>query len=68
MAEVNYLMTVTTSPQTYWSPRTDNVNPCDTALLPDHQSIRIKLTTHPDTPPLKMLFPKPIRELGFFEH
>ena len=27
-------------PQTYWSMRTDKVNPCNTALLPYHQPIR----------------------------
>ena len=26
-------------PQASWSPRTDNVNPCDTTLLPHHQPV-----------------------------
>ena len=40
MEEVNYMMAMSTSPQTYWSLRIDNVNPCDTTLLPHHQPIR----------------------------
>ncbi|XP_061295607.1 olfactory receptor 52K1-like [Bos javanicus] len=37
MEEINYLTTTGISLQTYQSLRTDNVNPCDTALLPHHQ-------------------------------
>ena len=48
-------------PQVYWSLRIDHVNPCDTTLLPQHQSIRELCTSwlytlwHPLTWPLKML-------------
>ena len=38
MEDINYLMIIST--QTYWSLRINNVNPCDTAMLPHHQSIR----------------------------
>ena len=40
MEEINYLMTTGISLQTYQSLRTDNVNPCATALLPHHQVVR----------------------------
>ena len=35
--DVNYLTTISTQPQVSWSLRTDNVNPCDTTLVPVHQ-------------------------------
>ena len=40
MVDVNYLMTMSTEPQASWSLRTDNVDPCDTALRPHHQPVR----------------------------
>ena len=39
MEEVNYLMTKSTY-KTYWSLKSDNDNPCDSALLPHYQPIR----------------------------
>ena len=63
------------SPQTYWSLRTDNVNPCDTALLPHHQPIRELCTSWSHTlgcslPHLafKNVLLKPIREFRLSEH
>ena len=38
--EINHLMTWAHGSQTYWSLRIDNVNSCDTTLLPHHQPIR----------------------------
>ena len=40
MEDSNYLMTMSSSPQTSWSLKTDNVTSCDTTLLPHHQPVR----------------------------
>ena len=61
--------------QTYWSLRTDIVNPCDTALLPPppstmNQRTVHELITYPGRPsftcPLKMLCWNPAESSGFF--
>ena len=65
MEKVNYLMTMSSSPQTYWSPRIDNVNSRDMVLLP-HQ--RIAHHRPSDLIPhlaFKNVFLKPIREFKF---
>lgn len=40
MEDVNYLMTMSTQPQTSWSLKTDKVNLCDITLFSHHQPIR----------------------------
>ena len=40
MEDAKYLMIKSTWHQDSWSIRTDNVNPCDTSLLPPHQPVR----------------------------
>ena len=65
-------MTMSTSLQTYWSLRTDNVNLCDITLLPHHQPIREigRSSSHtlgcPSlTLPLKMPCWNPLGRSGF---
>ena len=71
MEEVSYLMTIRIELQTYWCLRIDNVNPCDTALLPHHQPIRIAygLITYPGIPFPHLAFKnallKPMGSSGF---
>ena len=38
MEDIKYLMIMST--QTYWNLRISSVNPCDTGMLPHHQSVR----------------------------
>ena len=58
---INYLMAISTQPQASWSLRTDNVNPCDTALLPYHQPEMHKLITYSVTlPPTPLPAPTPL--------
>ena len=40
-----YLLTMSTQPQASWSPRPDNMNPCDTTWLSHHQPIREPCTS-----------------------
>ena len=75
MKEIYYLMIGSISPQTFWHLRTDDVNPCDTALLPHHQPIRELCTSWSHTPwpspltwPLKVLCRNPLRSWGLFGH
>ena len=61
--------------QVFWNSRTDNANPCDTALFPHHQPIRDLYTSWSHTlwvPYPHLTFKNasltPIREFGSFEH
>ena len=69
----NYLLTMSTDPQASWSLRTDNLNPCDTALLPHHQPITELCTswqypvTAPPHLPFKNASSKPFGELETFQ-
>ena len=75
MEEINDLMTMNSSPQTYLLLRINNVNPCDTTLLPHHQLIRERCTSWSHTlgrpshiSPLKQRFAKTHWGIRAFEH
>ena len=73
MEDINCLMTKGIQPQASWNLSIDNVNPCDTVLIPHIQPIRglcQELVTHPATSLLhlacKNAFLKSICEFRFF--
>ena len=61
------------SPQTYWSLRISNVNPCDTGQFPHHQPIRDLCTNWsytlqlPPPPWFRNATLKPLGEFGLYE-